>query len=227
MSTPLSILTSISPTRLDEQAKAIDTWKKYNVPISAVQCIGETYALDLISNIFWVDPTTHWSKPTPSIVDIVNYVTGPTLFLNSDIELHSDDLSWWETDSPTLLKIGLRIDYCPAFTQMNKYGIDAFLFYPEMAEHINNPLWALGIPGWDYYVVWKLIECGYRVEILKEGLMHAAHEEQWSHADYRKCAKLLEFEFDLPIQDIADRLQVLTDRMNIVRRKYRAPKENN
>lgn len=216
------LVTSFSPTRLEAQHKAVETWRKYNKPIIAIQCYGEDYCKDFEpDDVVWVKPNKHWSKCTPPIVDIISALDQPFIFLNSDLELEMDDLSWW-TVEPEVLKIGLRTDYCPKYTQLNKYGIDVFQIHPEMREHLTNNIWALGIPGWDYWVVWKLIECGYQVEITKEDILHAAHEEQWNQLDYRKCGKLLEFEFDIPIQDISDKLQQLTGRTHLEKKRYRA-----
>lgn len=209
----MKYLTSFSPTRTEAQHKAIATWKQ---PIVAVQCEGEDYAKEFTDDIIWVKPNLYWSKRTPSIVDLLHTIYEPTLLINSDIELECDP-SQWEA-KPNTLKIGLRTDYCPQFMQLNKYGMDVFLLTPEMAGILTNNIWALGIPGWDYWLVWKLLQEGYSLEIEREGFMHKAHREQWNQEDYKRCAKLLEFEFKIPVQDIADQLQIITDRVHLSKR---------
>jgi len=215
----MKLATSFSPTRTEAQEKATLSWERYNLPIVAVQCYGEDYAKHFTNNIHWVKPNLHWSKRTPAIVDILQVVDEPTIFLNSDIELDID-LDDWQPE-PDVLTIGLRTDYCPKFIQLNKYGIDVFLLTPEMKEALTNNIWALGIPGWDYWVVWKLIESGYDLKIIKEDIKHAAHHEQWNKDDYRRCAKLLEFEFDIPITDLSDKLQEITGRTHLSKKVYR------
>lgn len=215
------LVTSFSPTRIEAQQKALESWRKYNKHILAVQCVGEDFAKDFKPDqIIWVPPNKNWSKRTPSITHVFSAVQAPFIYLNSDIELEMDNLSWWEPE-PNVLKIGLRTDYCPQFTQLNKYGIDVFQISPEMMEHLDNHIWALGVPGWDYWVVWKLIQCGYQVAIQREDILHEAHHEQWNHLDYRRCGKLLEFEFDIPIQDISDKLQQLTERTHLVKKRFK------
>lgn len=211
----MMLVTSISPTRLEAQEKAISTWKKYNVPIYAVQCYGEDYATDFTGNIIWVKPNKHWSKRTPSISDIINPFQEPFILINSDIELELESLP---TPKDNTFTIGLRTDYCPQFKQLNKYGIDLFLITPEMQQHLTNNIWAVGIPGWDYYVLWSIIQAGYDVDIIKEGILHEAHKEQWDKNDYRRCSKLLEFQFDIPVCDIADGIQELTGRTHLTKR---------
>lgn len=212
------LVTSFSPTRIEAQQKAISTWKSHGHSFRAIQCISEDYAKDFTDNITWVKPNLHWSKNTPSLTDIFKTIEEPTTLINSDIELE-EPLTWKPQEG--ILKIGLRTDYCPEFTQLNKYGIDAYLITPEMTPHLlGNSIWALGIPGWDYWVVWKLINEGFKLDTYKEGFLHAAHKEQWNREDYRRCSKLLEFEFDVPVQDISDTLQQLTDRTHLTKRIY-------
>ena len=210
------LVTSFSPTRLEAQDKAVQSWKQQGLSFRAVQCKGEDFAKDFTDDIEWVNPNLHWSKRTPSLSDIFKTIDSPTTLINSDIEI-DEPLDW--KPEPNVLRIGLRIDYCPQFTQLNKYGIDAYLITPEIAAALtNNSIWALGIPGWDYWVVYKLLSLGYTLDVVKKGFLHAAHKEQWNKDDYRRCSKLLEFEFDIPVQDIADTLQDLTGRTHLSKR---------
>lgn len=211
------LVTSFSPTRIEAQDKAVQSWKQQGLSFRAVQSIGEDYAKDFTTDIDWVQPNLHWSKPTPSLVDIFKTIDSPTILINSDIEIE-EPINWVPQDN--ILKIGLRTDYCKQFTQLNKYGIDVYLITPEMIPHLSqNNLWALGIPGWDYWVAYKLLTEGYQLDIVKDGFLHAAHPEQWNKDDYRRCSRLLEFEFDVPVQDISDTLQDLTDRKHLNKRR--------
>jgi len=210
------LVTSFSPTRLEAQHKALATWGQFNQEIVAVQCIGEDYAKDFTDNIVWVKPNLHWSKKTPSITSLLSQCKDePITLINSDIE--ADYLTYWSANpiKPNTLKIGLRTDYCPQFTQLNKYGLDVFLITPEMLEHLTNNIWAIAIPGWDYWLTYRLYSEGFELEIIDKGFLHEAHPEQWNKDDYRRCALLLEFEFNLTVQDIADDLQRLTNRTHL------------
>jgi len=210
------LVTSFSPTRLEAQDKAVQSWKQQGLSFRAVQCTGEDYAKDFTDNIEWVKPNLHWSKRTPSLSSIFKTIDSTSILINSDIEIEKP-LEW--IVKPNTLTIGLRTDYCPQFTQLNKYGFDSYLITPEIAAALtNNSIWALGIPGWDYWVVYKLLSLGYTLDVVKKGFLHAAHKEQWNKDDYRRCSKLLEFEFDVPVQDIADTLQELTDRTHLTKR---------
>lgn len=212
----MKIITSFSPTRIDAQKRALETWKKYNIPIQAVQCIGENYAMQFVSDIIWVQPNIYWSKRTPSIVDMLP--DEPALIVNSDIEMLEPDLSRWEDEAKTL-KIGLRTDYVAdsQIKELNKYGIDIFSFHPEMKAVLRNPLWALGIPGWDYWYAYKLYQCGYQVKFFNDQIMHEAHAEQWQMKDHKRCCHLLEWEFEITTAEISVQLQAITNRLNLPR----------
>lgn len=210
----MKIITSFSPTRIDAQKRALETWKKYNIPIQAVQCHGEEYARDFVSNIIWVEPNIYWSKRTPSIIDM--FSDEPALIVNSDIEMLEPELSRWEPE-PKTLKIGLRTDYLNEVTQLNKYGIDIFSFHPEMKGVLRNPLWALGIPGWDYWYAYKLYRTGYQVKYFDDQIMHEAHGEQWAVKDHKRCCHLLEWEFEITTSEISQQLQAMTNRLNLPR----------
>lgn len=215
------LVTSFSPTRLEAQHKALATWNQFNREIIAVQCIGEDYAKEFTDNIVWVKPNLHWSKRTPSITSLLAQCKDePIILINSDIEV--DYLGEWLAKplKPQTLKIGLRTDYCHQFTQLNKYGLDVFLITPEMLPHLTNNIWALAIPGWDFWLTYKLYQEGYELDIVNKGFLHEFHKEQWSKEDYRRCAKLLEFEFDLTVQDISDHLQELTNRTHLKKRRW-------
>jgi len=215
------LVTSFSPTRLEAQHKAVTTWKQFNQEIVAVQCIGEDYAADFADNIVWVKPNLHWSKKVPAITSLLNQCKDePIVLINSDIEV--DYLDEWlaKPIKSQTLKIGLRTDYCHQFTQLNKYGLDVFQITSGMLEHLTNNIWALGQPGWDYWLVYKLYQEGYELDIVNKGFLHEFHQEQWSKDDYRRCALLLEFEFSIPVQDIADKLQELTGRTHLRKRVW-------
>ena len=215
----MKLITSFSPSRLPSQLNALETWKQHGFDIEAIQCCGETYALDIVPNITWVEPNTWWSKKTPSIIDLID-VSEPTLLVNSDIEIRSFNPTNWQPE-PNVLKIGLRTDYNTNHKQVNKYGIDIFLLLPEMKEHLRNPLWALGIPGWDYWLVWKLHKVGYRIRSITDGIFHEDHKEQWEVTDHQRCLKLLEFEFNQSVESISNGLLDLTDRRYLSNRRLK------
>ena len=215
----MKLVTSFSPSRISSQKKASETWKQHGFDIDAIQCYGENYAFELASHITWVKPNLWWSKKTPAIVDMIG-IKEPSLLVNSDIEIRSFDHPCWKPE-PNVLKIGLRTDYNANHKQVNKYGIDIFLLLPEMKEHLRNPLWALGIPGWDYWLVWKLHKVGYRIQPITDGIFHEDHKEQWEVTDHQRCLKLLEFEFNQSVESISNGLLDLTDRRYLSNRRLK------
>lgn len=223
----MKIVTSFSPTRTDVQKRALETWRKYNTPIVAVQCHGEEYAEQYGTDIYWVKGNRYWSKPTPGITSLLE-VSGDLLIVNSDIELKEPTLDRW-VPTTNELKIGIRTDYCAEFVQLNKFGIDVFSIHSTAKSYLTNPLWALGIPGWDYWVVIASIINQRNIIVYKDDIWHEAHKEQWNSLDYRRCQLLLEFEFDLGMVDIADKIQEITERKHLRKKvveesEYRPPR---
>lgn len=203
------IVTSFSPSRIDAQKRAVETWRKLGVSISAVQCNGEDFAKQFEpDSIRYVEPNRYWSKPTPSITDVLT-VADEFLYVNSDIELDSID---WFCPEDKSLKVGIRTDYAKFDSQLNKYGIDVFLFTSEMQEHLRNNLWALGIPGWDYWVVLALHGAGYTVKTFQESIRHEWHPKQWNSDDSDRCYTLLGWQFGLNRKQLTDKVVKLTDR---------------
>jgi hypothetical protein len=197
----MKFLTSLSPSRIERQKYCLNSWQKYG-SIIAVQSSDE---IDLIQSLFPEvklevgSPSQSFSKPTPKITDIISYADEPSLLINSDISIKEFDTNLWQYEEK-VLKIGIRHDYFPnnpynKFKQ--KYGIDAFLIYPEMRELLPDLDFCIGCPGWDFWLPYHLwFKHDYQIQIPKCRMLHELHPIGWTEQDqksYRARIQLSEY----------------------------------
>ena len=210
---PLKIITSLSPSRIARQQYCITTFlpqerssteeftKSEERVIVCVQGPGEQekLAAHFPGCEFVVGTTnTSFSKPTPKITELIkqagvvntpvyaaNEQAGePALIINSDISIESD-ISVWDP-VPGTLKMGIRTDFNRrGGKRLQKWGIDAFLILPEMIELLSDIDFAVGCPGWDFWIPYVLCtKHGYQIEVVQAELLHEIHEQAWSKDDY-------------------------------------------
>ena len=202
---PLKIVTSLSPNRIARQQYCITTFPQR---IVCVQGPGEQekLAAHFPGCEFVVGTTnTSFSKPTPKITelikqaDVVNklvyaaseQVGEPALIINSDISIESD-ISVWDP-VPGTLKMGIRTDFNRrGGKRLQKWGIDAFLILPEMIELLSDIDFAVGCPGWDFWIPYVLCtKHGYQIEVVQADLLHEIHEQAWSKEDYEVYKRIM------------------------------------
>lgn len=202
---PLKIITSLSPSRIARQQYCITTFPQR---IVCVQGPGEQekLAAHFPGCEFVVGTTnTSFSKPTPKITELIkqagvvntpvyaaNEQAGePALIINSDISIESD-ISVWDP-VPGTLKMGIRTDFNRrGGKRLQKWGIDAFLILPEMIELLSDIDFAVGCPGWDFWIPYVLCtKHGYQIEVVQADLLHEIHEQAWSKEDYEVYKRIM------------------------------------
>ena len=189
---PLKIITSLSSSRISRQQHCISTFSPQG--IVCVQGPGEQekLALHFPGCEFVVGVTnTSFSKPTPKITELIKQADEPALIINSDISIESD-VSVWEP-VPGTLKMGIRTDFNRrGGKRLQKWGIDAFLILPEMVELLSDIDFAVGCPGWDFWIPYVLCaKHGYRIEVVQANLLHEIHEQAWSKEDYEVYKRIM------------------------------------
>lgn len=126
---------------------------------------------------------TSFSKPTPKITELIKEATfEPALIINSDVSM-SSDISLWQP-IPGTLKIGIRTEVIRGKKTLQKWGIDAFLILPEMVPLLPDLDFAVGCPGWDFWIPYVLHNHGYNIQVVQTELLHEVHEVGWSDNDY-------------------------------------------
>jgi hypothetical protein len=145
---------------------------------------------------------------------------GNILILNSDIEVRSnieDFINRWSDPEPNVLKLGIRWDEDPVTKQLTllKWGIDAFLITPKIAEHLDDIGMTMGCPAWDYWVPIHLYNhCGYGIVTNKQPeLIHEDHPKNWSGAEYKIGLSLLTKQSGLGQKEQSTQIRHLTQRI--------------
>jgi len=188
-------VTSLSHGRIDRQQYCINTWLAKGLRVIAVQCPGETESLrPHFPNVTFKEytlPTSNiFSKNTPTI-DSMAYQAieekDAVLLINSDISIKDSDLMFQQhwVVQPKTLSLGVRQDANPGSKKrkQQKWGIDAFLVTPEMAQTIPDIGFRIGLPGWDFWIVYHFHLLGYAIHVTKSRLFHENHPKGWNEAD--------------------------------------------
>jgi hypothetical protein len=171
---------------------------KFSTDIVAVQAEHEIEALTHIFPFvkFVVGKVSQsFSKPTPKITELVKQADVPSLLINSDISIKDENLDLWEYEQG-ILKLGIRQDFFPQSTYKKykqKYGIDAFLIYPEMRDLLPDLDFCIGCPGWDFwlpYHLWSLHD--YGISTPECSFFHELHTLGWSEQDQKSYRSRLQ-----------------------------------
>ena len=194
----MKFLTSLHPKRIERQQYCIDSWLKHGDEVIAVQSPKELPIIEkLFHNVTFVtgEVSCSFSKPTPKITEIIKYAEEPSLLINSDISIKDENLNAWGYE-PNVLKLGIRHDYFPnnsgkKFKQ--KYGIDAFLIYPEMRALLPDLDFCIGCPGWDFWLPYHLwFKHKYEIKTPTCWFLHELHPLGWTEEDQKSYRERIE-----------------------------------
>lgn len=220
----MKIVTSFGPSRIERQQKCLASWIASGCSVTGVQSPGESSALsqsfpqasfietDLVGDLF----------DRPKLVRVKallnQAVDAPILIINSDIEIavkQSVLNQFWGTVGENELKMGIRWDVHPRMrtVRLFKWGIDAFLITPKIAESLQDIGMTIGCPAWDYWIPWCLHHLGYKITTNKEiGLMHELHDKGWSKHEYECGLKLCFEHYGVTSQTLTNFVQQITGR---------------
>lgn len=216
----MKFVTSFNPYgRIDRQKYCLETWKKYGLPIIAVQHKTETDAEAIFSGVDqWVYVNGHnpyFDTHFPDIRALINECD-PGIIINSDISVKLDVESFHQYYArllPHTLTVGIRLDRREdGHKTINPYGIDLYLITADMHEHLQTPWYTVGNPGWDYWIVLKLHDAKYEIKTHKTGLIHEIHNDRWEPWKLTIAQGLLQREFGLSQKQVTAKVQRLTKR---------------
>ena len=183
----LVAVTSLSPNRLERQLICLDSWRKFGLEIIAVNSPSE------IESMRYSYPVSEWVPAefakTPkinSLLDVSTQLDTPLLLINSDIEIYGDQSRLIDLVRARKPAIGIRHNYDsqPGDSTLERWGLDAYLLYPEQVERLPQVDWAIGKPMWDYWLAWELDRLGYSPEWIGDPyFFHKSHPIAWSQAE--------------------------------------------
>ena len=222
------IVTSFSLHRFERQAFCVRSWQRLGLPIVAVQCDTQ---IDQLSNMFaglGVEWTTIPARPNawnrPHLARVADHIKhtadGPILLINSDIEIRDTPEQFadqWMGDDADTLICGVRLDHPHGKykTAMHPYGIDAFRITPAMSETLPDDGFVIGSPGWDYWLPWRVSQCGYKVRAARSQFMHETHEMGYGRDAVDIAHQMMLDRFGVPPHILTLWIQWATDRVGM------------
>lgn len=191
----MHIVTGISLSnslRLERQRYCIDTWKNHASTITLVQ--HETEKEQIKECFPGFNYEFHGGPVRTEIVEYTNLALvydEPIMFINSDIEINQSPEAFtkhWSNIPIHQLQIGIRHNYAtdPAHSLPENWGVDAFCVTPTMAATIPNYGFQIGLPVWDYWIVYHFWLNKYTISCdLGPSLLHKTHPLNWKPEDHK------------------------------------------
>ena len=201
----MKFITSLSRHRIERQQFCLATWRPYGT-ITAVQTAEDCAVLaPLFPGVDFVATELTGSDlyAAPNRIRIKVLVDqGPGLLINSDIKLDTSAREFNHDWQPSLrqFNVGVRYDFDGPGKpkEMNPYGIDAFLITEEVMRLLPDVGFVLGVPMWDYWIVWHMMTERFSIETkLTPGLLHLRHVVNWSERDTRIGYSLMDAHYGL------------------------------
>ena len=181
--TPTRIVTSLSSKNIARQTYCLNTWKRYGLPIVAVQTEGESALLqEHFPGVEFIETPLggdYFDKPhLPRISELINLsVDSPILLINSDISIEDTQREFINNWKQEGLVCGIRLNHRrPDSTRVkrNPFGIDAFKI--PQGTIVADYGFCIGMPGWDYFLPYELAHRKVPISVSNSNLLHLIHE---------------------------------------------------
>jgi hypothetical protein len=223
----MRICTSISPRRKERQQKCINSWLAQGCKVTAIQSEGEASSLQQdYPQVNFIETTSVGDVfNRPKLVRIRAILdqarSSPILILNSDIEVRPTAIPFdeiWKPIEGDNLQMAIRWDEDPKTKSLSllKYGIDAFLITPKIAEDLNDIGMTMGCPAWDYWIPIHLQRKGYQLHTSKHlSLFHETHQQNWNRADFNIGVELLKRHYKTTLKEASAFILNVTERNNL------------
>lgn len=187
----LLLVTSLSPlpSHQEQQAIAVESWKRFGLDVVSVNLPSELRTLEDRYDVEFIETTEScekFNRKTPTINSLVEVSVArdiPIMILNSDCALYGSQRL--VLDVPHV-GIGIRhnwTDHLSDATQ-EQWGLDAFILHPEHARSLPRLPFGIGQPMWDYWVAWHMGQMGFQIDWIASRLIyHKLHPTNWSPED--------------------------------------------
>lgn len=203
---PITILTSIFPSRIEQQQRAVSSWLELGFKVISLNIREET---DRVKNLF-TDVTfvvidrsreadigcrIYLQEVFSEISSLPGNVFG---IVNSDIIISArcDFTDFIESQSDNAVIFGSRIDLLTSSTETSSeypYGYDYFFFNRIILQNVTDSKFCLGMPVWDYWFPLSAAVSGFRLKRLVSPVAwHIKHDEAWAEKDNDAYWPLLE-----------------------------------
>lgn len=189
----MKIITSLAPGDVQTQQAAIASWRRAGFEVVAVNGAAEIAALRPIFKDVIFDQAP---DAPPLIKDLFRTVKPNELVgvVNSDVLLTIGKQDLMGLDD--VLLFGARTDvndFSRLEGQTFISGFDYFFFYGRHASKLNDPIFRIGRPAWDYYLPCVLMRHIKGVRMVTPVAYHKKHAKRWNKAHHGNfCGHLLQ-----------------------------------
>jgi len=205
----LTVATSITPRRLDEQQEAIKSWQKLGFKVVSFNCAEEIESLSRrFPAVQFVeakrDARGLFGKPLVYLDEILRYLwqTGGDIcgIVNSDVHLAGDSgiVSFIRREARNGLVYGPRRDIAAlgdSDGQLCETGFDFFFFDRSLIPVFPESQFTIGMPWWDHWMPLVAILNGFEAKrLVSPFAYHLRHEQAWQQQQWLYLAKEL-FEY--------------------------------
>lgn len=197
----LVAVTSLAPHRLDRQTVCLDSWRQLGLSIIAVNSQDEIEQIgsDYPQVDQWIaasDPDCKTQRIN-ALLDVATLLQSPILLINADIEIYGDQSRLLNLVSQRKNAVGIRHNYetHPGNATIEKWGLDAFLVYPEQVGQLSRVKFSIGKPMWDYWLPWELEKIGECEWITAPYFFHRSHELAWTPEECTAAYKAFAAQF--------------------------------
>lgn len=192
---PVTLVTSLTPHRLDIQQRAVNSWLRPGIRVLSVNTAAETALLSpLFPQIEFLvsqsDTRAAFGRPLVPIDDLVAALRAsgsPTTgILNSDIILE-------ETDRPLLdllrsdfegMRLAHRMDEDGGHRMTYGCGYDLVMFPAHLITILQGSGLSLGMTWWDYWLPIRLLIEGIPLAMIEPTpAVHTYHPPAWRLED--------------------------------------------
>lgn len=197
----ITIATSISPQRVQQQVSALQTWLNQGFQVISLNAKDEIIQLkEQIHGIELVpvnrDARKYFRKPVVYIIDILRYLqdNGEAIvgILNSDIYFKekgsfADEIRKISNHSVVLASRTNISSLNDLQGATYNYGFDAFFIDQKLLHLFPESQYCLGIPWWDYWLPLIAIKKGLTLKLMKnKKLYHIEHKVNYSLEVWRE-----------------------------------------
>lgn len=208
MPLPLSdvtIATSIAPSNLEHQKRAVRSWKALGFSVVSVNNPGEIDMLHAhFPDVQFVKAQRHGQtlagKPYVYFDDVLQALAhspSPVVgIVNSDIYLKADDgfIAFVGQEAADAMLFVPRLDVVDLESddagKLNAWGFDAFFFPRHVATMYPATEFLIGVPWWDYWApLVPLLQGIPGKRLLSRVALHVLHEQKWSLKLYEEFGR--------------------------------------
>ena len=196
------LLTTFSPTNIENQQRALKTWQKLGYEIKSINSKGDIEKIKEFFDVEFIETdllNTDFGKDYVKINAFTNWIkeNESALIINSDIEILKKiefTEKWCE------IEVISRNDYKYNHAEFRKFesGYDAFFISRQFCSEFPKSDLVIGQCHWDYLIPIVAINNYYTIRSPKiSHLYHKEHDLQYDVNKWKKTAKIFAKELNL------------------------------